>query len=217
MLITGEGTDCACESLACSTSQTTRQSFSPSFGGMQLRFPARELCVSSRLLYYSYISIMRVLQSTYWLEPAGSHGVWGLDDYHFLPFLWGSGQLAGKQCLWETPPLSMTNRNMLFQITSTFDQRQFTTLKSSRHSPKITCTLLASSSSIPYAFVVLAFSSVIPDDGISHSDQNGFTEMAFTNARRYLCCRSLSRVLEQSAEILALHYRSKRGQKSMRA
>ena len=47
-------------------------------------------------VFTGYLSVCRHLQRTYWLEPAGSHGVWSLDDYQMLVFYFGACQLHGN-------------------------------------------------------------------------------------------------------------------------
>jgi len=42
--------------------------------------------------FAEYVRTCRVAQQCFGLEPAGSLGVWAMDDYQFLPFVFGSAQ-----------------------------------------------------------------------------------------------------------------------------
>lgn len=61
----------------------------------QNRLSARSLSLN---VLFRYLQVVRKLILTYTLEPAGSHGVWGLDDHSFLPYIFGSSQYS--------PPIS---------------------------------------------------------------------------------------------------------------
>ncbi|KAJ1890901.1 Serine/threonine-protein phosphatase 2A activator 2 [Kickxella alabastrina] len=68
-------------------------------------------------VFFKYVEVMRSLQMSYWLEPAGSHGVWGLDDYQFLPFLFGAGQLRTHKHL---RPKSIHNPEVLDEFSKDY-------------------------------------------------------------------------------------------------
>eukprot|EP01057_Protomagalhaensia_wolfi_P004596 Protomagalhaensia_wolfi_Nauph_80__4595@NODE_473_length_2463_cov_289_775578_g312_i1_p1_GENE_NODE_473_length_2463_cov_289_775578_g312_i1NODE_473_length_2463_cov_289_775578_g312_i1_p1_ORF_typecomplete_len367_score63_06PTPA/PF03095_15/1_5e103DUF885/PF05960_11/0_1DNA_pol_phi/PF04931_13/0_18_NODE_473_length_2463_cov_289_775578_g312_i111112211 len=53
-------------------------------------------CAIVKALFTRYLVVTRKLQHLYCLEPAGSRGAWGLDDYHFVPFLWGAYELKNQ-------------------------------------------------------------------------------------------------------------------------
>ena len=68
-------------------------------------------------VFARYLDLMEAIQLTYWLEPAGSKGSWGLDDYQFLCFLWGSSQLIGHD---EYPPSIVGRPEAIAPLTSSF-------------------------------------------------------------------------------------------------
>ncbi|KAI1768583.1 Phosphotyrosyl phosphatase activator [Hypoxylon sp. FL1150] len=56
-------------------------------------------------VFEPYLRVVRRLILTYTLEPAGSHGVWGLDDHSFQPYIYGSAQLT--RAITESEPMPL--------------------------------------------------------------------------------------------------------------
>jgi serine/threonine-protein phosphatase 2A activator len=78
---------------------------------------AESLAALALHVFAEYLEAMRKVQRIYWLEPAGSKGAWGLDDYQFLCFLWGTAQLAPFSAL---PPSSILNATTVAKERSRF-------------------------------------------------------------------------------------------------
>ncbi|KAI5840534.1 hypothetical protein DFP73DRAFT_500393 [Morchella snyderi] len=93
-------------------------------------------------VFNRYISLMRHIQTTYLLEPAGSHGVWGLDDYQYLPFLFGASQLYSHphlrpKCIHDPEILEEFSNEYMYLGCISFINSIKTTAKLRWHSPML--------------------------------------------------------------------------------
>ncbi|ELQ76162.1 Phosphotyrosyl phosphatase activator [Trachipleistophora hominis] len=64
-------------------------------------------------VFQRYFQVVRNLIYRFNLEPAGSHGPWVIDDYHFMPFLFGSAQLIDTK-LTFTDLFKKENAHLLY-------------------------------------------------------------------------------------------------------
>ena len=159
--------------------------------------------------FLRYIEIMRILQSTYWLEPAGSHGVWGLDDYHFLPFLFGSSQLRGKCILIPFTYIILTYHSGHKYIKPKSIHDAEIVEEYSKQYIYFACIKFINS------VRQLEYNFNRPFANSEFTDQNCLAQVALTDVRRYFRCKLFRSLQHDSKSLTSLH-RSKHGTKSTR-
>lgn len=75
--------------------------------------PANEINGQQMLtLWARYYGLVRQLITEYNLEPAGSHGVWGLDDHFHLIYIFGAAQFVDNKL---APPVSQVTAPRIFR------------------------------------------------------------------------------------------------------
>ncbi|KAH0795903.1 serine/threonine-protein phosphatase 2A activator-like [Histomonas meleagridis] len=66
-------------------------------------------------VFWDYWNLHTEIKAKYHQEPAGSHGAWSIDDYVYLPFLFGSSQLINNPDITPAnvidPNIAHNNRN----------------------------------------------------------------------------------------------------------
>jgi len=72
------------------------------------------------IIFGRYYDLVRKLIILYTLEPAGSHGVWGLDDHFHISYILGSSQFinSSSKNYPQVSPKMVNNRSMVYQYST---------------------------------------------------------------------------------------------------
>ncbi|CCH43034.1 Serine/threonine-protein phosphatase activator [Wickerhamomyces ciferrii] len=71
------------------------------------------------IIFGKYYDLARKLITTYSLEPAGSHGVWGLDDHFHISYILGASELLNNsKTMPGVSPKMINNRSVVFQYST---------------------------------------------------------------------------------------------------
>lgn len=92
-------------------------------------------------VFKEYLNTAHAVQVDYKLEPAGSRGAWGLDDYSFLPFVFGSAQLLDNSKIptnfFDNNPLIEKEKRDFLYLDAVSYVNEYKTGIVSRHSPML--------------------------------------------------------------------------------